>query len=143
MSIKIPDGYVLCKKGGRPKKDGRHIAVLMAQLLRIEIHKEKSYMAHEWILSHWQDRSIDDESAIRREIRLARPLMDKHLIIISENYIHAIRTPLVEGSLAWFWHVGIHEALRLKVENLTGVVQFEAPQFIPLAMLAKRTPTQR
>ena len=124
----VPAGYVVTRVGGRPRRDARDAALLLAKAWRMAIHGENAATAEQWIVEAWEafgrleSRGISDTAHVRRRILLAlqRGLKNGMVMFDSgtgvcsivecqrdmerESYIVA------DGARSWHWAQGMAEA---------------------------------
>ena len=120
----IPDGMVLQKKGGRPKKEARNAAVFIARFWRTNVMGDLTKQADDWIVHHWKSHGgvgITEESSVRRSIRAAVELMTNRYTVMSsgeKGFMSAFPLPVFEGSKGWLWTPGMTDAHSVIVRNL-------------------------
>jgi len=129
--IKLPDGFHIQKTGGRPRKDAKFIAMVMAFHWRVDHLGEKVWMANEWILDHWKEHGISTGQHLRAvRTRMTKgplaPLRRMFFLPDADGFKFAI-TPPKSG---WLWKETMHEAYKLsgavhetifKVEGKKGI----------------------
>ena len=125
--MEVPEGYVVTKKGGRPSKKARHIAIVLALFWREQIHGEKRWQAMDWVMSRWtalgkggrQKPIFADASEVRRAVRNARKVIPvgtalgtDHFVVglhVSSTDVDLDSTPF--GTPCWLWMEGMPEAV--------------------------------
>ncbi len=136
-SFQVPEGYVLTRIGGRPKKTGRDVAVFLAKLWRMgSPFYESAASAESWILDEWeklgkdQSKGLSEAAHVRAAVRRAKQeglkysLLHHHhatglWIAIAADPVH--KSPNHLGERVWFWKPGMHLALEARVANEPGV----------------------
>lgn len=123
--VDIPEGYIVVKKGGRPKSTLRDLAVFIAYKLKTR-ELGKGYLANEWIIEKF---GLNDAGHIRTCRRNAGNILKKQWVAIVINsrtvYIFptiitaegSVTTP--EGSVGWGWAEGCATAVEVKVGGFT------------------------
>ncbi|MDO8320601.1 hypothetical protein [Rhodoferax sp.] len=135
--LELPPGYCLCKKGGRPKRDARNVAVYLARNIRIKCHKESAKQADAWILEHWiRESGMSEDAHIRRAMRAARDLLVRHRIGLDRTHAIAMEKPIGVGSLGWAWCEGMPEAVSIFIKTLKEVDEVVS-EMKPVALAAR------
>ncbi|HZW11903.1 MAG TPA: hypothetical protein VFF81_01760 [Noviherbaspirillum sp.] len=132
--IDLPEGYVISKKGGRPKKITRDIAVYLARAWRTEIDHKK-FLADQWIIEKF---NLTDDAAVRNRVKLATKYLrgkgimvcfpDGGLVIFVPAEQRTEEASLVldckENSRGWAWAPGLEQAVEIEANKSFGI---EAP----------------
>lgn len=121
--IEIPPDYVLIKKGGRPPKTLRDIAVFIARQLKRE-ELGKGYLADEWIIENFM---LNDSGAVRSSRRNARNILTKRWLATNVDGRCIFVFPCDKDStgnitvkaetIGWAWAAGLIEAIEVKMVN--------------------------
>ena len=128
----LPPGYIIVKKGGRPKKEARDAAVFLARFWRMKLHGETATSAEAWIVKSWEglgkeaSKGIGEEAHVRSAIKRTRARgLNQSLLITIEGVclaIEGVKTvqgwATVEGARGWAWANGMHEAQEVRIKNL-------------------------
>lgn len=133
MESEIPSGFVLVKKGGRPKAIPKHFAVHMARLYYTDKFG-KAYLADEELMKLFD---ISDPSVIRRMVKKARQATKQFIVIRQDDltglsfliegagFDRAAHLPVVaEGMPVWVWRDGMTEALLATTKNVTHSISW-------------------
>lgn len=126
----VPPGFVLVKKGGRPKKEARDAAIFLAKIWRMQHCDESSSEAEDWIIAAWESlgkeesAGIGDDANVRSAIRRARERgLSESMVTVYENgmcvALESANGGLKNGARVWVWNEGMHIALEGKVRDLT------------------------
>ncbi|WP_210547281.1 hypothetical protein [Rhodoferax sp. PAMC 29310] len=155
----LPDGYILVKAGGRPKKEARDAAVFLARFWRMNSRGESATKAEQWIVDTWEQagkdasRGISETAHVRAAIMRSRERgLSQSLLSISspsglctavECKKHGDTPVLKDGARSWHWVSGMTEALQGEVKNVEVTVHQEIMHPSPIAvavnLLARRT----
>lgn len=120
--IKIPTGFILVPKGGRPKKTERDMAVLIARVIK-KGELNKVYLANDWVIGEF---GLNDAGHVRSCLKKAKEhLPDKFLtvdfgesaILMGVQISEGGMTVIEKGSSAWFWAKGEKEATEVKANE--------------------------
>lgn len=128
MLREVPEGFLVVKKGGRPPKHARDIAVHLAVLWRVEMLREKHHQAHDWAMDTWP--ALGDGAAVRKSIRKARGVLKgRGQLAMMTNAIMFTRTEspnfVPEGAEVWMWFLGELEALKLRAVNCKTTISWQ------------------
>lgn len=130
----IPDGFVLVKKGGRPKNEARDAGVFLAKVWRTQHCSETATVAEQWIVDSWErigsneSRGIGETAHVRAAIKRAKDRgLNQSLLMIDqasglctavELERHDSSSNLKDGARSWHWKDGMPLALEGRVKNL-------------------------
>lgn len=116
-----PD-YVLTRRGGRPKKTARDVAIFLAKHWRENELGELTKTADQWILDKWGKAGISESAHIRAAVRRAKDTWVKRCFLIGsgDGRVMACAAPICEGSLVWVWQSEMTEAQEGRVVNFRG-----------------------
>ena len=114
----LSEGFVLTKRGGRPPKHARDLAVWMMHHKITEIDGGTSAQFYEIASAVFR---INDEAELRKCIRKAKKIHDKSLMFSDGDYVYLVEIAKVmngvpiPGSKAWIWAPGMREAHKMKI----------------------------
>lgn len=129
--IKIPEGYVMIPKGGRPKKTARDIALFIAFLLKKE-ELGKVYLAHDWIMQNF--KHVNDSGHVRACLKKAKKALPKSFFLAHiEGVTFLVPPPIANGSILWGWAPGDENATEMVIRNFVATAELlEAPEAHPV-----------
>lgn len=124
MLREVPDGFIVVKRGGRPPKHARDIAVFLAVDWRVQHLREKRYQAHDWVTDTWD--GLSDAAAVRKALRKARKVLSKQAYVVMQPagadgamFVTAVLGGVVtEGAKVWLWMLGELEAREGLAKNV-------------------------
>ena len=118
-------GLVAQRKGGRPPKVARDVAVFLADKWRRNELDETAAQSAEWIVEAWKHGGIMRPENVRARLAAAKKAMPKQmmLIITRGGCVVAIEAPaqtplqpwIHEGAYGWLWAPGMAVAMKLQV----------------------------
>lgn len=137
----LPDGFILVKTGGRPKKEARDAAVFLAKFWRMQAHGETATKAENWIVDAWEkagtelSKGISETAHVRSAIKRARTNgLNQSLLMIAqpaglctavEVEKNADVATLKDGARSWHWVAGMAQAVQGEVKNTEVTVHQE------------------
>ncbi len=129
--FQVPAGFVLVKRGGRPKKISRDAAVFLAKFWRTQKFSETAAQAENWIVTAWEkigkyeSKGIGEAAHVRAAIKRAKNSgLERCFLKIGEDDICTAvensqsRPTIEEGARVWLWREGMPNAIEAKVANL-------------------------
>lgn len=120
--MEIPEGYVLVRKGGRPKSTLRDLAVHIAYQIKKD-QLGKGYLANEWIIENFK---LNDAGHIRKCRANARNVLTKRwmgirlgtaVFLFPATITHEGLIVVEAGTVGWGWTEGYPTALEIKMTS--------------------------
>ena len=117
IELKLPPGYMICRKGGRPPKLARDMAVLAASIW-LQSKDMSAREADYWIIEEFKFKS-DDPSEVRRSLRKAKMALPREWgAFVVGNFVTIVETvgscisanPDAKG---WAWREGMLKAVKI------------------------------
>jgi len=149
----LPPGYIIVKKGGRPKKEARDAAVFLARFWRMEVHGETATSAEAWIVKSWEglgkeaSKGIGEGAHVRAAIKRSRARgLNQSILGIFGGACFATEAKKIggyaavtEGARSWAWANGMHEAIEMRVTNVRSRTVFVPEPFNPISKALRET----
>lgn len=117
-------GLVAHRKGGRPPKVARDVAVFLANHWRRNQLHETAAQAAEWIITEWKDDGIKREENVRARLAAAKKALPRQMMLIGlpSGAVVAIEAPaeaplqpaIREGAGGWLWAPEMTVALQVR-----------------------------
>jgi hypothetical protein len=122
----VPPGYVIHKRGGRPAKTARDVAIFLAKYWREKHLGEMTKQADAWILERWGSHGIKDDSAhIRRAVRNAEKtwLKGAEIKVLPNGAVYAanITDATPDKIELWRWAWADEDGHMLQAQSATAV----------------------
>ena len=115
IETELPPGWIICRKGGRPPRVARDMAVLSASIW-LDLKDVHTKKADEWIIEKF---NFSDRSQVRRALRKAKQEFPGPWGAFTTENLVAIVTMVGCGisqdpnAIGWAWREGMTEAVQI------------------------------
>lgn len=120
--MKAEPEFFQCKKGGRPTRQARDMAIWLARHWMVNEKGMTKKAADISIIETWGKDGVAEESSVRRAIRMAekRELAGHWMVAaFNKRLMKALKLPFYEGQPGWIWADGMLEAQRTATKNVS------------------------
>lgn len=115
-TMRVPEGFVLVPRGGRPPKHARDVAVFLMRHLMCIHEKQKAAEFERTAVEHFD---LSDEAAVRKRVKAARTaLRGRWVTVVVGKAVFTLPAPALTptpGAKGWAWCHDFKEALRIEV----------------------------
>lgn len=120
--MKTDPEFFQCKKGGRPTRQARDMAIWMARFWMVNEKGMTKKAADISIIEMWGKDGVAEESSVRRAIRMAekRDMAGRWMVAAyNERLIQALKLPVYDGQPGWLWADGMTEAVQTTTRDVS------------------------